>query len=332
LTQLDTVGADQTFIVLDTETTGLDHRTEQLLEIAAVKMINGEITETFSELVKPDVPIRHSSFLIHNISDEMVADAPHISEVLPRFLSFVEDYPFVAHNAIFDYSFINEACKANLGQKFRNHRIDTFEMFRSVFPEEPSHSLSALQERFGFDNTVTHRALDDATGLAKVYLPLRELYQQKYAWQLAQLGNIPYLVERYLRVQKTCQILQAEMSDLKEIFKLYFSEGGKSLEATTGDMMVSSYKRNYDYNEPRIWTLLNEAGLAERAYKLNPRAVDKLIDSSSSPASDDLKSQLKEARTTMSENKTITFIKPQAPAPAAAATSSAEDSEAAVSG
>jgi DNA polymerase III epsilon subunit family exonuclease len=311
---------EHTFVVLDTETTGLDHKTEKLLEIAAVKIENGEVVETFSALIKPSVPIRYSSFLIHNISEEMVADAPSIDEVLPQFLEFIGDLPYVAHNAIFDYSFINEASKALLGKRFKNHRVDTFEMYRSVFPEEPSHGLSALLERFGFESTVKHRALDDAMALAKVYLPLRRLYEQKFSWQLSQIRNIQYLVERYLRVQRTAQILQAEMSDLKEIFKLYFQEGGKPVEATTGEIMVSSYKRSYDYDESMVWPVLLEAGLAERAYKLNPRVLDKLLDNGS--LNEGQRDQIKASRRSMNESRTVTFLKPQVP-------TLAEDSEAA---
>jgi DNA polymerase III epsilon subunit len=318
LTHIESIGPESSFIVLDTETTGLDHKTEKLIEIAAVKMVNGEIAETFSALVNPKIPIRYSSFLIHGVKDEEVAEEPPIEEVLPQFLEFVQDLPYVAHNAIFDYSFINEACKAVNGKPFRNHRIDTFEMFRSVFPEEPSHSLSSLLARFGFDSTVKHRALDDAMGLAKVYLPLRNLYEQKYSWQLSQLKNIPYLVERYLRVQKTSQILQAEMSDLKEIFKLYFYEGGKSVEATTGEVMVSSYRRSYEYDEEQVWKLLNALGTTEKAYKLNSRAVDKMIENSGLDS--DVREKLKETRISMNESKSVTFLKPQVP-------STGEDSE-----
>jgi DNA polymerase III subunit alpha, Gram-positive type len=203
---------EETIIVLDTETTGLDHKTEKLIEIAAVKMQQGEIVETFTSLVNPQKPIRHSSFLIHNISEEMVQDAPPIDEVLPRFLEFVGDHAYVAHNAIFDYSFINEATKALYGKRFLNNRIDTFEMYRSVFPDEPSHGLNALLRRFGFDEDVVHRALDDAMCLAKVYPRLRELYEQKFSWQMSQIKNVNYLVERYLRIQKASQSLQAEMT------------------------------------------------------------------------------------------------------------------------
>lgn len=319
MSYIETFGPETPIIVLDTETTGLDHKSEKLIEIAAVKMVNGEVTESFTSLINPVVPIRYSSFLIHGITDEMVREAPPVEEVLPRFMAFVGDLPYVAHNAIFDYSFINEASKALYGSRFKNHRIDTFEMYRSVFPDMPSHSLSSMLNRFGFEPEVKHRALDDAEALAKVYFPLRHLYVQKYSWQLSQLKNIQYLVERYLRIQKTSQILQAEMSDLKEIFKLYFLEGGKSVEATTGEIMVSSYKRTYDYNEEQVWPLLLEAGMAERAYKLNPRAVDKLLDNGS--LTEDQRDRLKETRLSMNESRMVTFLKPQIP-------TTGEDSEA----
>lgn len=308
----------ETIIVLDTETTGLDHKTEKLIEIAAVKMRGTEIIETFTSLVNPQKHIRHSSFLIHHISEDMVKDAPTIDEVLPRFLEFVGDHTYVAHNAIFDYSFINEATKAVLGQRFQNNRVDTFEMYRSVFPDEPSHGLSAMLKRFGYDETVIHRALDDAMALAKLYPKLRELYEQKYDWQLSQLKNVPYLLERYLRIQKACQALQAEMSDLKDIFRLHFQYGGRSVEASSGETMVSSYRRSYAYDEKRIWEIAMQAGVCERIFKLNPRALDKLVDTGD--LSEETKEAFRECRLSMHESRGVNFLKPQPVEPA-------EDSE-----
>jgi DNA polymerase III epsilon subunit family exonuclease len=310
---------EDTIIVLDTETTGLDHKTEKLIEIAAVKMKNGEILETFTSLVNPEKPIRHSSFLIHNISEEMVQDAPPIGEVLPKFMEFVGDYSYVAHNAIFDYSFINEASKAVYGKRFLNNRIDTFEMYRAVFPDEQSHGLNSLLRRFGYEEDVLHRALDDAMCLAKVYPPLRELYEQKYSWQLSQIKNVNYLVERYLRIQKASQSLQAEMSDLKDIFKLYFQNGGGAVEATSGEVMVFNYRRSYSYDEKHIWEIATRAGVCEKIFKLNPRALDKLIDRSD--LDEAIKEEFRECRLSMHEARNINFLKPQLTA------EPAEDSE-----
>ena len=298
-------------IILDTETTGLDHKTEELIEVAAVKLVKGEIVDTFSELVKPTVPIRGSSFSIHHISEAMLADSPAIADVLPNLLAFMDGAPFAAHNAIFDYSFINEAHKKAMGSRWHVQRIDTLEMYRAVFPDEPSHSLSSMLARFGFDSTVTHRALDDALNLAKCYGRLWELYVAQTQWQRTQLGQIPYLVERYLRLQKACQVLQAEMSDLKQVFKLHFAEGGKPITASTGEMLVSQNRRQYEYDYDAVWPVLHATDLVERGSKINTRAIDKLIDSNS--LATDIREQLKAARTLMGENRNITFIKPTPP-------------------
>lgn len=307
--ELSTLTPDMPLIILDTETTGLDHKTEKLIEIAAVKLVNGEVTETFSSLINPQKQIRRSSFMIHGISDEQVENAPMIEDVLPQFMEFIGDLPYVAHNAIFDYSFINEASKVVYGKRFENRRIDTFEMYRSVFPDDNSHGLSSLLARFGFDSEVKHRALDDAMCLAKVYPRLEKLYRQKYAWQMAQLPNIDYLVERYLRLQKAIQTIQSEMSDLKDIFKIYFQQGGKSVSSTVGETMISTYKRSYAYDDKRVWSLALEAGIQERLFKLNPRAADKLIDGDRLPS--EQREQLLDARLSMHESRQITFIKTQ---------------------
>lgn len=304
-----TLTPEDTYIVLDTETTGLDHKTEKLIEIAAVKMKGEEVIETFTSLVNPEKPIRHSSFLIHHISEEMVKDAPPIGDILPQFMEFVGDYSYVAHNAIFDYSFINEASKTVYGKRFTNNRIDTFEMYRSVFPDEASHGLNALLRRFGYNEDVLHRALDDAMHLAKVYPKLRTLHEQKFAWQLSQLKNVPYLVERYLRMQKASQSLQAEMADLKDIFRLYFQNGGTSVEASSGEVMVSTYRRSYSYDEKKIWDIAKRADVCERIFKLNPRALDKLMDHADLEV--DIKEEFRECRLSMHENKGINFLKPQ---------------------
>ncbi len=296
-------------IVLDTETTGLDHKSEKLIEIAACRLVDGEVVDTFTSLVNPQQEIRHSSFLIHNISQEMVEEAPNIDEVLPKFLEYMGDLPYVAHNALFDYSFINEACKATLGERFKNPRVDTFEMYRSVFPDEHSHGLSSLLDKFKFDSHVNHRALDDAMCLAKVYPKLRALYEQKYAWQISQFDNVPYLLERYLRLQKSIQMMQSEMSDLKDLFKLYFDNNGSSVEATTGELMVSNYRRSYSYDDRKVWDIALEMGIHHKIFKVNPRAIDKLIDRAQIP--DEARDAFIEARLSMNESRQVSFIKPQ---------------------
>ena len=139
-------------IVLDTETTGLDYTREKIIEFAAVRLENGKITDEYQTLINPKQHIRKSSIAIHGITQDMVEDAPTEEEVMPKILEFIGDYPIVAHNAIFDYSFLNEAKIRVTGKKLENPHIDTQVMFKEIAPDLESHGMEAgdvckIQER-----------------------------------------------------------------------------------------------------------------------------------------------------------------------------------------
>ena len=153
-------------IVLDTETTGLDYTREKMVEFAAVRLENGKIKAKFETLINPEQHIRKSSIAIHGITQEMVEDAPTEAEIIPQILEFIGDYPIVAHNAIFDYSFINEAAKRITGEEIKNERIDTQQMFKEIYPDLDAHGLNALTEKFNVELKDHHRAMGDTMGLA----------------------------------------------------------------------------------------------------------------------------------------------------------------------
>ena len=162
-------------IVLDTETTGLDYKKERMVEFAAVRLENGKIKESFQTLINPEQHIRNSSIAIHGITEEMVADAPTEAEAMPKILEFMGDHPFVAHNAVFDYSFLNEASIRTVGRELTNQRIDSQQMFKEVFPELDSHGLEPLTNKFNVELTNHHRAMADTMGLAIAYPQLKKL-------------------------------------------------------------------------------------------------------------------------------------------------------------
>ena len=110
-------------IVLDTETTGLDYTRERIIEFAAVRLENGKIKDEFQTLINPHQHIRKSSQAVHGITQEMVEDAPSEEEALPKILEFIGDYPIVAHNVIFDYSFLNEAKLRVFGEKLETREL-----------------------------------------------------------------------------------------------------------------------------------------------------------------------------------------------------------------
>lgn len=295
-------------IVLDIETTGLDYKREKIIEFAAVKLVNNKITEEFETLINPEQEIKPSSIAIHHITQEMVADAPTIEEIMPKILDFIKDYPIVGHNVIFDYSFLNRFSEELYGKIIENNRIDTYHIFKEVFPEDPSHGLESLMNRFNIDFPVKHRAMADAKGLAYVYPHLKIFYDKKRNWQLSQLGNIEYLLERYLRIQQAVQTLQAEMADIKSIFKVHFEENGKEIKATTGELLVSSSKGFYSYDTEQIKNIIEQAGLHDRAFKLNGGFIERLIKDASTDS--EMCKNLIASRKQIRESKIVSIIKP----------------------
>ena len=294
-------------IVIDTETTGLDYTKERMVEFAAIRLENGKVKDTFQTLINPEQHIRKSSMAIHGITEEMVADAPTEAEIMGDILDFIGDAPIVAHNAIFDYSFLNEASKRVFKKKFENERIDTQQMFKEIAPELESHGLAMLTERFHVELTNHHRAMADAMGLALAYPKLKKLYLQKYDWEVKQLENVEYLFERFLRIQNTINTLQSELQDLKSVFKLYFEQGGSPIRSQTGETLVYNSKQSFGYDFHQIKDVLEEVGAFDKAVKLNTGFVDRLVGGLS--LDEDKREIIREARQELTETRNIQIIK-----------------------
>ena len=294
-------------IVLDTETTGLDYTKEKMVEFAAVRLENGKVKDEFQTLINPQQHIRKSSIAIHGITPEMVQDAPTEEEAMPKIMEFIQDYPIVAHNAIFDYTFINEASKRVFGQEINNPRIDSQQMFKEIYPDMESHGLEALTAKFKVPLDNHHRAMADTMGLALAYPKLKKLYLQKYDWESKQLENIEYLFERYLRIQQTVTTLQSELQDLKSVFKLYFEQGGKPIVSQSGDTLVYNSKQTFGYDFHQIKDVLEEVGAIEKAVKVNTGFIDRLV--CGCRLDDEKKEIIKDARQEINETRNIQIIK-----------------------
>lgn len=295
-------------IVLDTETTGLDYTRERIIEFAAVKLENGKIKEEFQTLINPQQHIRKSSMAIHGISEDMVKDAPTEEEILPEIMKFIGDYPIVAHNAIFDYSFLNEASLRVFDKEITNPRIDTQQMFKEVFPDLESHGLEALTRKLHVEFTTCHRAMADTMGLALSYPTLKKLYMQRYDWQMKQLENIDYLFERYLRIQTSVMAMQSELQDLRSVFKMYFDMGGRPITSQSGETLIYQSRQSFGYEFAPIKDILEEVGALEKAVKLNTGFIDRLVGGLS--LEEEKRNIIKNARQELSETRNIQIIKP----------------------
>ena len=163
-------------VLLDTETTGLDpalgHR---VIEIAAIELSNDLPSgEFFHRLLDPGRPVPAEATAIHGFGDADLAGQPRFAEVAPEFLAFLGEAPIIAHNAPFDFGFIDaELLRSGLPPLDRGRMVDTLALAKSLFPGLPN-TLDALCRRFAIDlaERSTHNALLDCRLLAAVYLEL----------------------------------------------------------------------------------------------------------------------------------------------------------------
>jgi superfamily I DNA/RNA helicase/DNA polymerase III epsilon subunit-like protein len=171
VSQLDSRFRD--FTAVDLETTEKDVTKAEIIEVAAVRVRDGQIVERFSTLVKPKGRIPAASTAVHNIRDADVATASPIEMVWPKFRAFCGNDVVVAHNGYdFDFPVLARVSK-QLGKRFDLYTYDTLPLARDLYPT--SAKLVDLARQFGIDPGRSHRALDDTVALAKVFLALDEV-------------------------------------------------------------------------------------------------------------------------------------------------------------
>ncbi|MHB1198287.1 MAG: 3'-5' exonuclease [Polaromonas sp.] len=171
--------AELSYTVFDTETTGLDpSQGDEIIQIGAARIVNGKLLrqECFEQLVDPGRLIPAASIQIHGITQDRVTGKPRIAEVLPAFHVFAQDTVLVAHNAAFDMKFL-QLKESSTGVAFRQPVLDTLLLSAVVHPNQESHRLEAIAERFNITVLGRHTALGDAMVTAEVWLRLLPLLQ-----------------------------------------------------------------------------------------------------------------------------------------------------------
>jgi DNA polymerase-3 subunit epsilon len=173
--------AELNYTVFDTETTGLDPTGgDEIIQIGATRIVGGKLRrhECFEQLVDPGRPIGAASIAVHGIRPEMVAGQPTLDAVLPAFHAFARDTVLVAHNAAFDLRFL-QLKEATTGVVFDQPLLDTLLLSELVHPQQASHGLEAIAERFGVAVLGRHTALGDAMVTAEVFVKLIPLLAER---------------------------------------------------------------------------------------------------------------------------------------------------------
>ena len=177
-----------TYVVFDLETTGFSPVKDKIIEIGAVKVEKGKITEKFSSFVNPKVPIPFQITQLTSITDEMVLEAPDIETVLPDFLAFIGDAALVAHNASFDVGFIEQNCRyQDIMPDFTY--VDTVAMARILLPTLSKYKLNVVANALHISLENHHRAVDDAGATAEIFVKFIEMLREQGITDLMKLNQ-----------------------------------------------------------------------------------------------------------------------------------------------
>lgn len=177
-----------TYVVFDLETTGFSPIKDKIIEIGAVKVENGVITDNYSAFVNPGVPIPFEITKLTSITDQMVMDSPDIGTILPEFLSFVGDAVLVAHNASFDVGFIEQNCRyQDIMPDFTS--VDTVALARILLPTLAKFKLNVVAKALNISQEHHHRAVDDARVTAEIYVKFIQMLHEMDIYDLGRLNQ-----------------------------------------------------------------------------------------------------------------------------------------------
>ncbi len=218
-------------VIFDTETTGLDFEKAHIVQLAAVRVINGEVVDTFDKYVKldlnSDIATREAfeaSQIIHNITEAELESGNCLEEVISGFFDFVGESPVVAHNLMFDHTMlrmnIERGCDSALKDRYislyNNGFFDSLALARQLYPNQPSHKLGDLLAAFNLPGVNSHNALDDVKATASLLSHLLKQFEQKFT----------HLADLLARYKKMTNALHSVMPKLLHQMREVIEESG----------------------------------------------------------------------------------------------------------
>jgi ATP-dependent DNA helicase UvrD/PcrA len=230
----------ESYIILDLETTDKEISSCGIVEIAAVRIKNGEIVDELQTLINPEMSISKGAQAVHNISESDVKNAPTLERFWHQFMDFIGDDLIIAHNGYaFDFAILDRFARTIDGNKLSNFKLDSLTMARNLFPNQ-SNSIDALVEKFGLDAGTRHRALDDVKVLHDILNILQniksELFQKtsfEIYTDIIALGN--YVEKKYNATED----------------RIYFLSGVRKL-ISPYDNTIDLYCKNFDLDKNEL--------------------------------------------------------------------------------
>ncbi|EEG29890.1 BRCA1 C-terminal domain protein [[Clostridium] methylpentosum DSM 5476] len=208
------------YVVIDLETTGYDPHRDEIIELGALRIHEGEVVESFSSLTKPQRDLDDYIIQLTGISNEMLASAPELSDVFPRYLDFIGDSIVVGHNVHFDVNFIYDTCIKESLKLFTNDLVDLLWLSRKLLPDLTSHKLCRVSSHFNICVEGMHRSLFDCKTTFECFEKCRILAKERYG----QVDNLSQVFRPIKRTPcpklKACDILP-ECDEFDEAHPLF---------------------------------------------------------------------------------------------------------------
>lgn len=207
------------YVIFDVETTGLSVVQHTIIELAGVKMREGEVVDQFEHFVNPHQPIPEHIQKLTNITDDMVRDAPDLEHVIREFATFVGDAVLVAHNARFDMGFLHASCQQVGIPELNNPVLDTLELARFLYPSLKNHRLDTLAAKFKVPLDNHHRAVDDSVATGHVLFHMLTDAEKK---KITHLNALNDFVGEDLKSARPfhCTIYAKNATGKKNLYKL----------------------------------------------------------------------------------------------------------------
>lgn len=226
----------KTYIAFDLETTGLYPESDEIIEIGALKVKDGKVTERFIEFLKPTAPISLKISQLTGITDAMVETARPAKEIIGEFIEFCEDYILVGHNIMFDFKFTKTAAHSH-GFKFEKQGIDTLSIAKTVHKDFPSKSLTFLCQAYNIVNDQAHRAYHDALATAKIYQTMSHYYESAHP----DLFTPRPLCYKIKKVQPITRKQKAYLNQLMKYHKIEYSRNIDELTRSEASHLIDSF-------------------------------------------------------------------------------------------
>src|SRR5699024_4103414 len=217
----DVGSAEGTYVVFDVETTGLSAVYDTIIELAGVKIHQGEVVDRFESFANPHQPLSQTTIDLTGITEDMVKDAPEIDVVLKDFHEWMDDSILVAHNASFDTGFLNQGFQRLDYANVANPVIDTLDLSRFLYPVLTNHRLQMMCNHLHIELTQHHRAIYDAEATGYLLWKLVQGLLEKEIVSHNQLNNHMGEGDAYKRSRPYhCILLAKNQEGLKNIYKI----------------------------------------------------------------------------------------------------------------